>query len=171
MGCIKMKQKNLVLLAGIPGSGKSTWLRTHLRDGDAYVSRDEVRFSLISNDEDYFSHETEVFNKFVAEIEKNLACGKRVFADATHINWASRRKLLERIHDKENIDIDVYVFKTPLEVCLERNAQREGRARVPDAVIKRMNSQSKHPLSDPINYHLIKNIYEDGEEDIHYAGR
>lgn len=160
-----MKQKNLVLLAGIPGSGKSTWLREHLSEGDAYVSRDEVRFSIISDDEDYFSHETEVFDKFVAEIEKQLNCGKRVFADATHINWASRRKLLERIHDKENIDIDVYVFATPLETCLERNEQREGRARVPKSVIKRMFFQSNEPFNDPFHYHNIRRIWPDGREE------
>lgn len=165
-----MKQKNLVLLAGIPGSGKSTWLRTHLGDGDAYVSRDEVRFSIISDDEDYFSHETEVFDKFVAEIEEKLNEGKRVFADATHINWASRRKLLERIHDKENIDIDVFVFKIPLDTCLERNEQRSGRAVVPRSVVRRMHSQMTHPLSDPFKYHMMKNIYPDGgEEDIRYG--
>ena len=165
-----MKQKNLVLLAGIPGSGKSFWLRTHLGEGDVYVSRDEVRFSLLGDDEDYFSHEAEVFNKFVAQIDENLNKGLRVFADATHINWPSRRKLLERIHDKENIDIDVYVFKTPVETCLERNAQREGRARVPDNVIRRMRGQMTHPLSDPFKYHMMKNIYPDGgEEDIRYG--
>lgn len=164
-----MNKKNLILLAGIPGSGKSTWLRTHLGDGDAYVSRDEVRFSIISDDEDYFAHETEVFDKFVAEIEENLNKGLRVFADATHINWASRRKLLERIHDKDNIDIDVYVFKTPLETCLERNEQRTGRAVVPRSVIRRMGGQMTHPLSDPFKYHMMKNIYPDHEEDIKYG--
>lgn len=160
-----MKQKNLVMLAGIPGSGKSTWLRTHLGDGDAYVSRDEVRFSIIGDNEDYFSHETEVFDKFVAEIEAKLKEGKRVFADATHINWASRRKLLERIHDKENIDIDIYTFATPLEVCLERNEQREGRARVPKSVVKRMFFQSNEPFNDPFHYHTIKRIWPDGREE------
>lgn len=164
-----MRQKNLVILSGIPGAGKSTWLRTHLGDGDAYVSRDEVRFSIISDDEDYFAHETEVFDKFVAEIEENLNKGLRVFADATHINWASRRKLLERIHDKDNIDIDVYVFKTPLETCFERNEQRTGRAAVPRSVIRRMGGQMTHPLSDPFKYHMMKNIYPDHEEDIKYG--
>ena len=165
-----MKQKNLVILSGIPGSGKSTWIRNHLCEGDAYISRDEVRFSIIGDNEDYFSHETEVFDKFVAEIEAKLKEGKRVFADATHINWASRRKLLERILDKENIDIDVYVFKTPIEVCLERNGQRTGRAVVPENVVRRMRGQMTHPLSDPFKYHMMKNIYPDGgEEDIRYG--
>lgn len=166
-----MKQKNLVIFSGIPGAGKTYWARNHLREGDAYVSRDEIRFSIVDEDEDYFSHEAEVFTKFVARIEEELASGKRVFADATHINWASRRKLLERIHDKENIDIDVYVFKTPMEICLARNAQREGRAVVSDTVIKRMRGQMTHPLSDPFKYHMMKNIYPDGgEEDIRYGG-
>lgn len=159
-----MKQKNLVILSGIPGSGKSTWLRNHLGEGDIYVSRDEVRFSIINDDENYFAHETEVFDKFIAEIEENLNKGLRVFADATHINWASRRKLLERIHDKENIDIDVYYFKVPLKICLERNNQRSGRAFVPEDVVRRMHSQLRHPMTDPIKYHQIKEIYEDGKE-------
>lgn len=151
-----------MLLAGIPGSGKSTWLRTHLGDGDVYVSRDEVRFSIISDDEDYFAHETEVFDKFVAEIEENLNKGLRVFADATHINWPSRRKLLERIHNKENIDIDVYFFKVPLETCLDRNEQRSGRAFVPRSVVRRMNAQMRHPITDPVKYHSIVEVDENG---------
>ena len=158
-----MKQKNLVILSGIPGSGKSYWVKNHLREGDSYVSRDEVRFSIIGDDEDYFSHETEVFDKFVAEIEEKLNCGKRVFADATHINWASRRKLLERIHDKENIDIDVCMITASLETCLARNAQRTGRALVPEGAIRRMYKQLTNPATDPFNYRYIVTIDTEGE--------
>ena len=161
-----MNKKNLILLAGIPGSGKSTWLRTHLGDGDAYVSRDEVRFSIISDDEDYFAHETETFDKFVREIENNLEKGKRVFADATHINWASRRKLIEHLHNRENIDIDVYYFTITLPLAIARNNQRQGRARVPEDVIRRMYKQSTHPSTDPFTYHTIKLIFSDGQETV-----
>ena len=49
-------------MVGCPGSGKSTWAKKHLPD-TYYVSRDEVRFSLLQDGEDYFSHEKEVFNK------------------------------------------------------------------------------------------------------------
>lgn len=156
-----MKRKNLVLLVGAPASGKSTWLRTHLGEGETYVSRDEVRFSIIGEDEDYFAHETQVFKKFVEQIEEKLNEGFRVYADATHINWASRRKLIESLHNREEIDIDAYVFDTSLETCLERNDQRTGRSFVPKAVIRRMKTQTTHPSTDPFTYHAIKEIKED----------
>lgn len=161
-----MKQKNLVILAGIPGAGKSTWVKQHLGENDVYVSRDEVRFSLIDDEDEYFSHETETFNKFVREIENNLEKGKRVFADATHINWASRRKLIEHLHNHENIDIDVYYFTIALPLAIARNNQRQGRARVPEGVIRRMYKQSTHPSNDPFTYHTIKLIFSDGQETV-----
>ena len=68
-----MKQKNLVILSGVPGSGKSTWVQNHLEKNDVWVSRDIIRFNLIGEDEDYFSHEVEVFDKFVSEIETMMA--------------------------------------------------------------------------------------------------
>ena len=92
--------------------------------------------------------------------------GKRVFADATHINWASRRKLIEHIHNREDLDIDVYYFKITLPLAIARNNQREGRARVPEDIIRRMYKQSTHPCEDPFTYHMIKNIYSDGQVSI-----
>lgn len=159
-----MKQKNLVIVAGIPGSGKSTWIERYLGENDVHISRDAIRFSLLEEDEDYFAHETQTFDKFVSAINENLNAGKRVFADATHINKASRRKLLERINDLKEVDIDVYIFMTPLGTCLERNAQRDGRARVPDSVIRRMSAQLTDPANEPFRYREIKYIFEDGKE-------
>ena len=159
-----MKQKNLVIFSGIPGSGKSTWAKAHLTDDIAWISRDEVRFALLDEDEDYFAHETEVFEKFVEQINQNLKAGKRVFADATHINWASRRKLLERIKDKQDTNIDVYVFRTSLGTCLERNKRRAGRSCVPEKIIRRMSVQMTDPMHDSFKYNTVKYIFDGGKE-------
>ena len=45
----------LFLMMGIPGSGKTTWTSKYLRKLDKYVSRDEVRFSMVAENEEYFS--------------------------------------------------------------------------------------------------------------------
>ena len=64
-----MKLKKVWLMCGIPGSGKSTWIKKRLMEnGGIWISRDEVRFSMVKEDEDYFSKECEVFDKFISNI-------------------------------------------------------------------------------------------------------
>ena len=134
----------LHLMMGVPGSGKTTWCKAHMKDGDRYVSRDEVRFSMVSEDEEYFSKEKEVFRKYTAMINTNLKMGYDVFADATHLNAASRNKLLRNIN--VTVDgIDIIWLKTSLEESLKRNSQREGRAFVPVSQIRRMNFSIEEP--------------------------
>lgn len=135
----------LFLMMGVAGSGKSTWCKNHFDESKiSYVSRDEIRFSLVSEDEEYFSKENEVFRQFVYEINDALNLGIDVVADATHLNAASRNKLISLI--KAPVDeINVIWIKTPLEIALERNAQREGRAFVPVSVIRRMSYQLEEP--------------------------
>ena len=58
----------LYILCGPSGSGKSTWANSDERQDIAYVSRDNIRLSLLKDGEDYFSHEKEVFKQFVKEI-------------------------------------------------------------------------------------------------------
>ena len=49
--------KTLWLMCGAPGSGKSYFAKNILINDDHwfYVSRDEIRFRIIKNDEEYFS--------------------------------------------------------------------------------------------------------------------
>ena len=70
---------NLYLLCGIPGSGKSTWVRNHLGKYDRHVSRDDIRFSLVKEDEEYFSKEEEVKKEYINKINKYLQDGYDVF--------------------------------------------------------------------------------------------
>ena len=161
-----MKQKNLWLLVGIPGSGKSTWVQSQLNWGkDEYgiwISRDAVRFSIIGEKDDYFSKEKEVFNTFIQKINNCLAHERvtDVYIDATHINEASREKVLRRLN-MENVEtVNAIIFDTPLEVCLERNAQRTGRACVPETAIRNMHKNFTDPAHDKRKYNKIIEIGE-----------
>ena len=155
--------KQLFIMIGAPGSGKSTWVKRQLKmDIDAYVSRDEIRFNLLQDGEDYFSHEKEVFNTFIDNIAMFLNEPNdiyRVFADASHLNYGSRMKLINGLKsrgvDFENVDINYIFMYTSLKTCLERNAKREGRARVPDRTIEEMYNS----LSEPEHEEPVKRVY------------
>lgn len=159
-----MKQKNLWLMCGVPASGKSTYVHDAIRaHGGTYISRDEVRFSITGEDEDYFSHENEVFQEFIKQINNALDFYKDVYIDATHLNQASRNKVLDRVNLAE-VNIIPVNFMTPVEVCIARNSNRTGRACVPENVIKRMASQFR-PARDGEKYEydsIVDVIYEGG---------
>lgn len=148
---------NLYVLCGIPGCGKSTWVKNRMAENTSstdpkwvYVSRDEVRFSMIKEEDDYFSKEKQVFEEFVNRLCGNLsdAWTQNVIADATHLNEISRDKLINAIRRKRPnlpLHITMVYFDIPLEVCKFRNDKREGRARVPDEVMNKMYAQLEFP--------------------------
>ena len=139
----------LHILMGTPGSGKSTWIQNHLDEHTVWISRDNVRFSMVAEDEEYFSKEKQVFKEFVRVINRALADGNDVFADATHLNRASRNKLITAIDSELKIDIDVIWIKAPIDTCIAQNANREGtRSFVPLSAIRRMHASIEAPSFD-----------------------
>ena len=137
--------KKLIVMVGIAGSGKSTWIEKEVKfleqenKTTAVISRDAVRKSLLKDTDSYFSHEKEVFDEFVRQINEAMEVGiDVVFADATHINAASRTKLLKRLRPDPNTWLTFKVLDVPVEVAIEQNDKREGFAHVPESAIQRM---------------------------------
>lgn len=153
-------QPTLWILVGLPGSGKSTAAARFVKDNPDYihVSRDVIRFAMLGNNDDYFKYEKAVYKEFIGQIQMGLDSGKNVIADATHLNKNSRLKLLEALHDLDKINVNCCYFSTSLETCLKRNSYREGRAKVPENVIKNMYKSLTNPIFDPYNYHIVKEI-------------
>lgn len=126
-----------------------------------YVSRDEVRFALLQDNDTYFANEKTVYKNFINTIQKYLDEGYSVIADATHINWASRHKLLNALC-LTDVEVKVFMMKTNLAICIQRNDMRKGRENVPNEVIVNMHNRMQHPRKDPYQYAEIWNIYDDG---------
>ena len=134
----------LFLMMGIPGCGKSTWCEKHLNKQTVWISRDIMRFSLLKEGDDYFSKEKEAFQLFIDEINNKLKNNYDVFADATHLNAASRNKVIRNLTIQPD-EINVIYIDVSLETALKRNAQRAGRSLVPESEVKKMNTWKEFP--------------------------
>lgn len=125
-------------------------MRANITPGSEWISRDNVRFAIVGEDEEYFSHEDEVFDTFINYINQTLENEDihTIYIDATHLNKRSRNKTLNRIK-KNNIDeLNCVCFTTPRELCQVRNSLRSGRARVPVSVIDNMFKSFAYPTAE-----------------------
>ena len=144
----------LYILCGPSGCGKSTWAEQFIKNNREtndirYVSRDNIRLEFLMDGEDYFSHEKAVFRHFVSYIRQTLIDGFDVIADATHLNEFSRRKLTQALDMYElSYDIVYGVFNVDADTCVARNANREGRANVPENIIRNMCRDFRAPTKD-----------------------
>ena len=136
----------LYILCGAPGCGKSTFAENFSSQNIEWVSRDKIRFEIIKPDEEYFSHEKEVFRRYSKRIAETLSQGKSTIADATHINEVSRKKLTTAIDlTFSNYNIVYVIFTASADTCIKHNKNREGNALVPENIIRRMRSSLTIP--------------------------
>lgn len=158
---------NLILMMGVPGSGKSTLAKKLFsKEQDIYISRDEIRYSIVPPEAPYFSKEKEVFSEFVRQVQAGIDNKEKrfVIADATHLNPASRLKLLDRLN-RDLIDTHIVFLRVPLKVAIERNAKRTGREYVPESTIRNMYNS----IAAPTKKENIKYIWVANEKGIVYA--
>lgn len=135
----------LIMMMGVPGSGKSTFANRWQNIDTVIVSRDEIRFGLLQEGDEYFAKEGQVFQEFVSQIVNGLDRGYEVIADATHINAASRAKLIKAVKNRlpsKELQIEVIWVNVGLNKALEQNELRKGsKFYIPRQVIRRMFEQ------------------------------
>jgi len=113
-------EQRIVILVGLPGSGKSTYLE---RLGVTALSSDAIRLLLADDVTDQTIH-ARVFSILRHLVRQRLAIGRPVtYVDATHLTPKQRRPYV-KIAQKYGSRIDALFFDVPLEVCLDRNRTR-----------------------------------------------
>jgi len=135
----------LIILQGLPGSGKSTWaeeevLRSRMSNDDASqwirrINKDSIRAVL--GQPWSRAQETEVLKVRDELISDALKAGKTVISDDT--NFAPVHvKTLKALAQKFRATVEIKRFDTPLDECIARDAKRSGSAHVGEKVIRDM---------------------------------
>lgn len=112
----------LVIFIGLQASGKSTFFRNFFAATHSYVSKDQFR-----NNKNRARRQAQL-------IEEALQAGRSVVVDNTNPTLEDRASLIE-LGCKFGAQIVGYYFESQVSACLERNQQREGKARVPPVAI------------------------------------
>lgn len=123
-----------IMIAGLPGSGKSTVARELAEVNNAALhSSDDLREELFRDANNQDMNDV-VFKELTNRVLRDLKNGRNVVYDATNISFKKRKAFLERL------DVDCFkecvLVATPYETCLIRNSSRL--RKVPEDVIEKM---------------------------------
>jgi len=137
----------VIIMMGIPGSGKTTWIDENLNNLEflVVISPDDLRHRLCGNASDQ-SRNTEVFEMAHARLKWLLLHGDNAVWDATNLKAEHREQIL-MICKEYKATTQLVVMGTPYEVCCERNAARLYRV-VPDHAMERMEDQFAEALGE-----------------------
>lgn len=128
-----MDKPNFYMLVGLPGSGKSTYTKEHLK-GAVVCSSDSIREELTGDINSQDCNE-EVFRVLHQRVKENLKAGKDVVYDACNISSKRRKAFVDELKKIECKKVCALIVK-PYGQCVIDNMERE--RRVPEEVIKRM---------------------------------
>lgn len=131
-----------IMLVGLPASGKSTYAEKLKEQGYHIHSSDVIREEL-TGDVNAQDKNTDVFAVLHKRIRDDLGNGISCIYDATNMSMKRRRIFLNEIQ-KHNCRKTCVLFVIPVEVCKQRNNNRE--RKVPDEVFDKMLKQFDVPM-------------------------
>src|SRR5687768_2429389 len=145
---------SLVVLIGTSGSGKSTFARRHFKPTEV-LSSDYFR-GLVSDEENDQTVSTPAFEALHFVAAKRLQLGRLVVVDATNVQEAARKPLIELARRHHVIPVAI-VIDVPERLAHERNSTRSDRDFGPH-VIRQQHSQLRRSL---------RNLQREGFRHVH----
>jgi predicted kinase len=130
----------VVLAIGLPGSGKTTWFR---RRGVTPLSSDLLR-NILFDDVEEQRYQGLVFSTLRSLLRARLIAKMPLnYVDATNLSVHERRQWI-KMAKSFGYEVQAVFFDVPLEVCLDRNRQRD--RSVSEDVMRKMAEKLKAPL-------------------------
>lgn len=134
-----MVRPRIVVLIGLPGSGKSTWAA---RYGHAVLSSDDIR-GWLSDDPTNQNIHRRVFSTLRYILRHRLELGRPLtFIDSTSLTRRERRPYI-KMGELYDCEVEAVFFDAPVELCQQRNRSR--RRVVPEAAIEDMARRLSWP--------------------------
>jgi hypothetical protein len=118
--------KKVILLKGLPASGKSTYAKALVDESpNSYkrINNDDLRKML---DNGHYSPSMEKFIKKAVDALVLLALeeGKHVILDNTHLSESSVNRIKELVKGKAEVIIEDKFLEVPLETCIKNDLKR-----------------------------------------------
>lgn len=153
-----MNRPTLILLCGIPGSGKTTYAKKYIEEhyDTIHTSSDEIRKELWG-DEATQGDNNEVFSLMQTRTIEALNNGQSVVYDATNITRKDRSYIIALC--PKFVKIECHVVWAPISYCLYRDEFMRNRT-VGKEVIDRMLKRFQAPWYDE-GIHDIKVVLPD----------
>ena len=147
----------VILLKGLPASGKSTWAKA--QKGFKRVNKDDLR-AMIDNGEWSRENEKLIIRVRNEIIEEALLREKSIIVDDTNFN-PSHEAQAKQIAENYHVEFEVKFFDVPVEECIERDSKRP--APVGEKVIRDMYEKYLQNTPKPYipNQNLPKAIIVD----------
>lgn len=157
----------LIMLIGLPGSGKSTYAKSLLDPvGQVkYCSSDVIRKELYG-DENIQGNPQTVFEHLHNKVEQHLRQGYDVVYDATNVTRKNRRGVINKFSSLA--EIEAHVVWAPYEECVARDKERV--KKVGEDVIRKFLYRWQSPNYDE-GFKFIDVIYNcnAGWDRVHYS--
>jgi predicted kinase len=135
------KKPFVVMMIGLPGSGKSTWIRENLPGIKVLSTDDFIEQYALSKGKTY----SEVFSKaaplasakFEQELKKAAKNGESVIIDQTNMGKKSRMNKIAPFKNHYKVAVMVSADPTELMLRLKHRAEKTGK-HIPEKVIDQM---------------------------------
>lgn len=126
-GPVYLPQRTLLVLCGVPGSGKSTFATQFIAQQGlqqtTIVSSDYCR-ALICDDENNQQVSRDAFDLFHYIIYKRMCLGRFIIADSTALLSSARHRLLEQAIRYQYATC-LLIFTTDPAICIQRDRTRQ----------------------------------------------